>query len=95
MKSIKETVIAWNTEPKEIGSFPINEVPKKYRYTSGAAFISVRAMSKDEAEEYTLFESLRLIINYKLDPMAVLGVFNGIKEFNHVWNEKHDMFYRY
>jgi hypothetical protein len=94
MKSIKETIIAWNTKPPEIGAFPIGEVPRKYGYTSGAAYISVRKMSNSEAEKYTLFEALRLIINYKLSPMSVLGVFSEIKEFNHVWNKKHDIFYR-
>jgi hypothetical protein len=93
MKSVNETVIAWNTEPMEIGLFPINEVPKKYRFISGAAFIAVREMTTPEAESYILYESLRLIINYKFDPTYVQRQLNKLKEYNTVVNKFHDLFY--
>lgn len=81
--SIVNTVIAWIDEPKSLELFKVGEhIPREFMFTSGAAYVKIRGLSKRDAEQYILFEAIRLINYYHFPQDYIISQFRRIKEFN-------------
>ena len=81
--SIVNTVIAWKNNPQHLEFFPLGEhIPREYTFTSGAAYVKVRSMSKEKAETYVLSEALRLMEKYHFSSDFIISQFHRLKEFN-------------
>jgi hypothetical protein len=81
--SIVNTVIAWKDDPLHLEFFPLGEhIPREYMFTSGAAYVKVRGMSKEKAETYVLAEAIKLMDEYYFPSNFIISQFRRLKEFN-------------
>jgi len=81
--SIVNTVIAWKDGSSHLELFPLGEyIPREYMFTSGAAYVKVRGLSKEKAEKYVLALAIMLIRDYGFPQEFITSQFSRLKEFN-------------